>query len=95
MTVFDMNPQTMENLVEAGAKGAEVGGGGGRHLEVSLTSLPGSPEVEALYLGDGGAIEAREAGQRARRSEQRAALDAAQARGRGEGARACSFWKRR
>ncbi len=57
MTVFDKNPKAMENLVEAGAKPAasakEVVDG----AEIVLTCLPGSPEVEALYLDAGGVIE--------------------------------------
>jgi len=57
MTVFDKNPKAMENLVEAGAKRAasakEVVDG----AEIVLTCLPGSPEVEALYLDAGGVIE--------------------------------------
>jgi 3-hydroxyisobutyrate dehydrogenase len=57
MTVFDRNPQTMENLVRSGAKAAAsailvVDG-----AEVVLTSLPGSPEVEEVYLSPGGLVE--------------------------------------
>ena len=57
LTVFDKNPKAMQNLVEAGAKGAaspkEVTGA----AEVVLTCLPGSPEVEGLYLDGGGLID--------------------------------------
>jgi 3-hydroxyisobutyrate dehydrogenase len=57
MTVFDLNPKAMENLLQAGAKKAgsaqEVVDGS----EIVLTSLPASPDVEALYLGPGGLVE--------------------------------------
>jgi 3-hydroxyisobutyrate dehydrogenase-like beta-hydroxyacid dehydrogenase len=57
MTVFDMNPKAMENLVQAGVrKGAsarEVVDGS----EIVLTSLPASPDVEAIYLEAGGLVE--------------------------------------
>jgi 3-hydroxyisobutyrate dehydrogenase len=57
MTVFDMNPKAMENLIQAGAKRAasaqEVVGAS----EVVLTSLPASPDVEAMYLDKGGLVE--------------------------------------
>ena len=57
MTVFDTNPQTMENLVHAGAKAAASAKQVVERAEVILTSLPGSPEVEGLYLGEGGLVE--------------------------------------
>jgi 3-hydroxyisobutyrate dehydrogenase-like beta-hydroxyacid dehydrogenase len=57
MTVFDLNPKAMENLVQAGAKGA----GSAREVvdnsEIVLTSLPASPDVEATYLEPGGLVE--------------------------------------
>jgi 3-hydroxyisobutyrate dehydrogenase len=62
MTVYDMNPQTMENLVADGANAApsarEVAG----RAEVVLTSLPGSPEVEDVYLSPGGLVESAKPG---------------------------------
>src|SRR5687767_14900536 len=57
MTVFDLNPKAMENLVQAGAKGAASARQVVESAEVLLTCLPGSPEVEALYLGAGGLLE--------------------------------------
>ena len=57
MTVFDMNPKVMENLVKAGARRA----GSAREVvdqsEILLTSLPASAEVEAIYLEPGGLVE--------------------------------------
>jgi 3-hydroxyisobutyrate dehydrogenase len=57
MTVFDVNPKAMENLVQAGARKA----GSAREVvessEVVLTSLPASPDVEATYLEPGGLVD--------------------------------------
>jgi len=53
MTVFDMNPKAMENLIQGGAKRA----GSPREVvessEIVFTSLPASPDVEAVYLEAG------------------------------------------
>ena len=57
MIVFDKNPKAMENLVEAGAKAAASARAVLENAEVVMTCLPGSPEVEALYLEAGGLIE--------------------------------------
>jgi 3-hydroxyisobutyrate dehydrogenase len=57
MTVFDKNPKAMENLVQSGAKGATSAKQVVDSAEILLTCLPGSPEVEALYLDAGGLIE--------------------------------------
>jgi 3-hydroxyisobutyrate dehydrogenase len=57
MTVFDKNPKAMDNLIQAGAKGATSAKQVVESAEVLLTCLPGSPEVEALYLDAGGLIE--------------------------------------
>jgi 2-hydroxymethylglutarate dehydrogenase len=62
LTVFDLNPQTMKNVVEAGAKGARSAADVVASVDVLLTSLPGSPEIEAFYLGKGGAIEVAKPG---------------------------------
>lgn len=57
MTVFDTNPAAMKNLLEAGAKPATSAKQVVESVEVLLTSLPGSPEVESVYLDAGGLIE--------------------------------------
>jgi 3-hydroxyisobutyrate dehydrogenase len=57
MTVFDKNPKAMDNLIQAGAQGATSAKQVVESAEVLLTCLPGSPEVEALYLDAGGLIE--------------------------------------
>ncbi len=62
MTVFDVNPKAMENLVAAGAKAAGTARLAAAHADVVFTSLPGSPEVERLYLEAGGLIDAARPG---------------------------------
>jgi 2-hydroxymethylglutarate dehydrogenase len=56
LTVYDKNPTAMSNLVAAGAVGADSACGVTDASEVILTCLPGSPEVEGLYLGPDGLI---------------------------------------
>lgn len=57
MTVFDVNARAMENLIQAGARKAgsapEVVDG----ADIVLTSLPASPDVEAVYLEPGGLVD--------------------------------------
>ena len=62
LTVFDKNDRAMDNLVAAGAKAAESARQVLERAEVVLTCLPGSPEVEGLYLGGGGLVELAEKG---------------------------------
>ncbi|HUP96081.1 MAG TPA: NAD(P)-dependent oxidoreductase [Burkholderiales bacterium] len=62
LTVFDLNPKAIQNVVEAGAKGAASAAEVIRNCEVLMSCLPGSPESEAFYLGAGGAIELAKAG---------------------------------
>jgi 2-hydroxymethylglutarate dehydrogenase len=62
LTVYDKNPKAMENLVRSGAKAAASAKEVVESAEVVLTSLPGSPEVEALYLEAGGLIECAKPG---------------------------------
>src|SRR5438093_12175867 len=56
MTVFDMNPKAMENLIQGGAKRA----GSPREVvessEIVFTSLPASPAVAAVYPAPGGLV---------------------------------------
>ena len=62
MTVFDLNPKAMANLVDAGARRAasarEVVDG----AEIVLTCLPASPDVEAVYLEPGGLVDSARPG---------------------------------
>lgn len=57
MTVFDMNPKAMENLIQAGARRGASAPDVVDRSEVVLTSLPASPDVEAAYLEPGGLVE--------------------------------------
>jgi len=61
MTVFDLDRHTMKNLVDAGAKGASSAREVARNADIVVTSLPGSPEVEAAYLAEGGLIDSAKA----------------------------------
>jgi 2-hydroxymethylglutarate dehydrogenase len=63
LTVFDKNRAAMENLVAAGAKGADSAKQVLERAEIVLTCLPGSPEVEGLYLGGSGLVELAAKGQ--------------------------------
>jgi len=57
MTVFDLNPKAMENLIQAGATRAASPGEVVDNSEIVLTSLPASPDVEAIYLEPGGLVD--------------------------------------
>ena len=57
VTVFDLNPKAMENLVQAGATKAGSAGEVVDNSEIVLTSLPASPDVEATYLNAGGLVD--------------------------------------
>jgi 3-hydroxyisobutyrate dehydrogenase len=62
LTVFDLNPAAMKNLLAAGAKAAASAAEVITSVDVLFTSLPGSPEVEPFYLGAGGVIEKAKTG---------------------------------
>jgi 3-hydroxyisobutyrate dehydrogenase len=62
MTVFDIDPKTMKNLVDGGARGAASAREVAQNSDVVVTSLPGSPEVEAAYLTSGGLIDSAKPG---------------------------------
>jgi 3-hydroxyisobutyrate dehydrogenase len=62
LTVYDLNPNAIRNVVEAGAKAASSAAEVLERCEVLLTCLPGSPEVEALYLGGAGVLEVAKPG---------------------------------
>src|SRR5215510_11883454 len=57
MIVFDMNPKAMENLIQAGAKRAGSAREVVENAEIVFTSLPASPDVEAIYLDSGGLVD--------------------------------------
>ena len=57
MTVFDLNPKAMENLIQGGATRAGSAQDVVDSSEIVLTSLPASPDVEAMYLNAGGLVD--------------------------------------
>ena len=57
MIVYDRNPQAMENLLQAGAQRAASAREVVEGSEIVLTSLPASPDVEAVYLEPGGLVD--------------------------------------
>src|SRR2546428_3382326 len=57
MTVFDTNPKAMENLIQAGARRAASPREVVETSEIVFTSLPASPDVEAVYLEPGGLVD--------------------------------------
>jgi 3-hydroxyisobutyrate dehydrogenase len=57
MTVFDLHPPAMENLLRAGAKGAVSARDVVERNEIVMTCLPASPDVEAAYLEPGGLVD--------------------------------------
>ena len=62
MLVYDKNPQAMENLLQAGARGAASVHEVVTQSEITLTSLPASADVEAVYLQPGGLVDSAQAG---------------------------------
>jgi 3-hydroxyisobutyrate dehydrogenase-like beta-hydroxyacid dehydrogenase len=57
MIVFDMNAKAMENLIQGGAKRAGSAREVVENAEIVFTSLPASPDVEAIYLDAGGLVD--------------------------------------
>ncbi len=62
MVVFDKNARAMENLIQAGARGASSARAVVEQSEITFTSLPASPDVEAVYLEPGGLVESAKPG---------------------------------
>ena len=57
MTIFDLNPKAMENLIAGGARRAHSAREVVEQSEIVLTSLPASPDVEAMYLAPEGLVQ--------------------------------------
>jgi 3-hydroxyisobutyrate dehydrogenase len=62
MIVYDRNPQAMENLLQAGAQRAASAREVVEGSEIVLTSLPASPDVEAVYLEPAGLVDSAKPG---------------------------------
>ncbi len=57
-----MNPDALAGLVDQGARAASSVADCARGAEALITMLPAPPQVEAVWLGDGGAVAALEPG---------------------------------
>jgi 3-hydroxyisobutyrate dehydrogenase len=62
MIVYDKNAQAMENLLQAGARRAASAREVVEGSEIVFTSLPASPDVEAVYLEPGGLVDSAKPG---------------------------------
>jgi 3-hydroxyisobutyrate dehydrogenase len=57
LVVYDKNSQAAENLIQAGAQRAASAREVVERSEITLTSLPASPDVEAVYLDPDGLVD--------------------------------------
>jgi 3-hydroxyisobutyrate dehydrogenase len=57
LVVYDKNSQASENLIQAGAQRAASAREVVERSEITLTSLPASPDVEAVYLDPDGLVD--------------------------------------
>lgn len=55
--VYDIRSEAMKNLVALGATGCESAAEASAAVDVVITMLPDSPDVEEVYLGEGGVLE--------------------------------------
>lgn len=62
MVVYDLNAQAMENLIQAGAQRGSSAREVVERSEITLTSLPASPDVEAVYLQPDGLVDSATVG---------------------------------
>ena len=62
VTAFDVNPDAVAPLVDAGARAARSVADCARGAEALITMLPAPPQVEAVWLGDDGAVAALDCG---------------------------------
>ncbi|HUA06512.1 MAG TPA: NAD(P)-dependent oxidoreductase [Solirubrobacteraceae bacterium] len=58
VTAFDLNAEALSRVASAGARAADSVADCARGAEVLITMLPAPPQVEAVWLGDGGAVAA-------------------------------------
>ena len=62
LTVFDIVPSAIEEVVSAGARAGLSSSDAAMRSEVIITMLPDSPEVESAVFGSGGVFEGAPAG---------------------------------
>ena len=57
LTAYDVRPEPLREIVEAGARAGSSAAGVAAAAEVIITMLPNSPEVKEAVLGKGGVME--------------------------------------
>lgn len=62
LVVFDLNKSAVEDVVQAGARGADSIANVAGTCDIIITMLPNSPQVEEVVLGKGGILEAAKEG---------------------------------
>jgi 2-hydroxy-3-oxopropionate reductase len=62
LAAYDVRPEPLREVVEAGAKAGSSPAGVAASSEVIITMLPNSPEVKEAVLGKGGVIEGAKSG---------------------------------
>jgi 3-hydroxyisobutyrate dehydrogenase len=62
LTVYDLNPQPVKELVSLGAKGAKSSADAAGGVDLVITMLPADDEVKAVALGPEGVLEGARAG---------------------------------
>src|SRR5947209_12969776 len=62
VTAFDIDPAALARAADCGARAAASIGECARGVQVAITMLPAPPHVEQVLLGEGGMIEALDAG---------------------------------
>jgi 2-hydroxy-3-oxopropionate reductase len=62
LTVYDVRPEPVEEIRQAGAGAAGSAKEAASAAEVTITMLPDGPDVEAAVLGPGGVLEGAKAG---------------------------------
>ncbi|MCJ7494489.1 MAG: NAD(P)-binding domain-containing protein, partial [Deltaproteobacteria bacterium] len=62
LTVYDPNPQPIEEIVSLGAKKAKSPADASKGVEVIITMIPADDEVKAVALGPEGVLEGARAG---------------------------------
>jgi 2-hydroxy-3-oxopropionate reductase len=62
LSVYDIRPEAMRTLVDLGARGCDSGAQASAEVDVVITMLPDSPDVEIAYLGPEGVLEGAKPG---------------------------------
>ena len=58
VTVFDLVPEAVQELVDKGASSAETAAAAAADVDFVVTMLPAGKHVEAVYMGEGGLLDA-------------------------------------